>query len=99
MRSSAAVATVMISSLASESEAQITVPPQFTYKSALSCAQCINAGYEYVYDDGTADVGQFYKDLTSGSTYTGYCCTTINGTKDCNDTTMWNTWKASVDQT
>ena len=93
MQSSAAASAVMISFLAPKSKAQIAPPPQFDYASSLSCAKCIQGGYEYVYDNGAEANTQFYKDVTD---YSGFCCTKIKDVVDCNDTTMWDTWTAAV---
>jgi len=100
IQSKAAVAAVMIGALQTQTEAKIVPPPQYDYQSSLSCSQCIQAGYQYVYDNGTsAQKTQLYKEIATGGKYTGFCCTTLtDGTVDCNDSTMWHTWTSSVDQ-
>lgn len=89
---------VMISSLP-ETDGQIVPPPQYDYTSALSCAKCIQAGYQYVYDSGESDEKQYYKQIASMGDYTGFCCTELaDGRIDCNDENMWRSWTSTVSQ-
>lgn len=92
----AMMGAVMIGSLP-ETEGQIVPPPQYDYTSALSCSQCIQAGYQYVYDSGASSNSQYYMEIPSGSDYTGFCCTELDdGRLDCNDEVMWKTWTSVV---
>lgn len=61
MSQKAASAALMIGALPLVAEAKIDPPPQYTYLSTLTCGECIQAGYTYVYDSGTEAATQLYK--------------------------------------
>lgn len=97
--SPSAAPAVMIGVLPSLANSMIVPPPQFDYASSLSCAKCIQAGYQFVYDSGDADASQLYMELESGNQYSGFCCKTLtDGTTDCNDTEMWEIYSVVLEQ-
>jgi hypothetical protein len=99
MSHKAAAAAMAISVLPNSAEAKIDPPPQYTYLSTLTCAECIQAGYTYVYDAGTAANTQLYNVIDNKTTstldYSGFCCElgADNKTYDCNDSKVWTYWK------
>lgn len=99
MSHKAAAAAMAFSVLPNSAEAKIDPPPQYTYLSILDCAECIQAGYAYVYDAGTAANTQLYNVVDNKTTatldYSGFCCepSADGKTFDCNDGKVWTYWK------